>query len=118
VLTPLKRASLSKSDCSLPRTHELDLELAGIIGTMSLGEKLKPAEQRIWDGLESAGHVWRNGRDFRIEATIRRAAAISKAAGEDLAYLSSGADGVIAREVLQPVFQELAKRSGLVSSYC
>jgi chromosome partitioning protein len=95
---------------------ELDLDLAGIIGTMALGEKLRSSEQRIWDGLKSAGHVWRNGRDYRIEATVRRAAAISKAAGEDLAYLSGGADGTTAREILQPVFEELTRRIGLVST--
>jgi cellulose biosynthesis protein BcsQ len=93
----------------------LDLQLAGIIGTMSLGAELRPSEQRIWDDLESAGHAWRNGTDFRISPTIRRAAAISKAAGEELAYLSGGQDGQIARELFQPVFHELAKRIGVAS---
>ena len=94
---------------------ELDLELAGIIGTMSLAKELRPSEQRIWDGLESAGHAWRNGTDYRIHHTIRRAAAISKAAGEDLAYLTVGEDRAIARGLLKPVFDEIAKRIGLIS---
>src|SRR5262249_14121392 len=95
---------------------KLDLKLTGIVGTMSLQDKLSGSERRIWDNLESAGHVWRSGEDFRIPSTIRRAAAISKAAGEDLAYLSKGEDGATAREILQPVFQEIAKRIGLVSA--
>jgi chromosome partitioning protein len=94
---------------------KLDLQLAGIIGTMSVESTLKPNEQRIWEGLESAGHSWRNGEDFRITPTIRRAVAISRAAGEDLAYLSAGADGAVARELFQPVFEKLAKRIGLDS---
>src|SRR5262245_9148565 len=94
---------------------ELDLQLAGIIGTMSLRNELTPAEQRIWDDLQSAGHAWRNGADFRIPHTIRRAPAASRAAGEDLAYLTGGPDGATARELFQPVFEELAKRIGIVS---
>jgi cellulose biosynthesis protein BcsQ len=94
----------------------LDLQLAGIIGTMSMGAELRPSELRIWDGLESAGHTWDKGKDFRIAATIRRAAAISKAAGEDIAYLADGADGATARQLFQPVFEELSKRIGLVST--
>jgi cellulose biosynthesis protein BcsQ len=94
---------------------KLDLELAGIVGTMSLRDELRPSEKRIWDNLESAGHVWRNGIDFRITPTIRRAAAISKAAGEELAYLSSGDDGSTARALLKPVFEEIAKRIKLAS---
>lgn len=94
---------------------DLDLQLAGIIGTMSLRNELTSAEQRIWDGLESAGHAWRNGADFRIPHTIRRAPAVSRAAGEDLAYLAGGQDGATARELFQPVFEELAKRIGIVS---
>jgi cellulose biosynthesis protein BcsQ len=93
---------------------KLDLQLAGIIGTMSLKTELTPAEQRIWDGLEAAGHAWRSGTDFRIFPTIRRAPAVSKAAGEDLAYISKGEDGKIAHELFQPVFHELAKRIGIV----
>jgi cellulose biosynthesis protein BcsQ len=93
----------------------LDLQLAGIIGTMSLRKELNQSEQRIWDGLSSVGRTWRNGEDVRIFPTIMRAAAISRAAGEDLAYLASGSDGANARELLQPVFRELAKRIGLVS---
>src|SRR5262249_36546614 len=72
----------------------LDLQLAGIIGTMSLRKELRPSEERIWDGLKSVGRSWRNGEDLRISPTIMRAAAISKAAGEDLAYLTNGPDGV------------------------
>jgi chromosome partitioning protein len=94
---------------------ELDLELAGIIGTMSLRDELRPSEQRIWDNLESAGHVWRNGFDFRITPTIKRAPAISRAAGEELAYLSRGDDGSTARALLKPVFEELTRRIKLVS---
>jgi cellulose biosynthesis protein BcsQ len=95
----------------------LDLQLAGIIGTMSQGADLKASEQRIWDMLESAGHSWRNGEDFRVSPTIRRAAAISKAAGEDLAYLSGGSDGATARELFQPVFKKLADRIGILSRH-
>jgi hypothetical protein len=91
--------------------------LAGIIGTMSQGADLKASEQRIWDMLESAGHSWRNGEDFRVSPTIRRAAAISKAAGEDLAYLSGGSDGATARELFQPVFKKLADRIGILSRH-
>jgi cellulose biosynthesis protein BcsQ len=94
---------------------ELDLNLAGIVGTMSLQQELSASERRIWDNLESAGHVWREGEDLRIPSTIRRAAAISKAAGEELAYLTNGADGNTARAILQPVFQRIAERIGLVS---
>jgi cellulose biosynthesis protein BcsQ len=93
----------------------LDLQLAGIIGTMSIGAELRPSEKRIWDGLEAAGHAWGNGKDFRIAQTIMRSAAISKAAGEELAYLNSGTDGATARRLFQPVFEELAKRIGLLS---
>jgi cellulose biosynthesis protein BcsQ/uncharacterized coiled-coil protein SlyX len=92
----------------------LDLESGGIIGTMSLRNELSKSEQRIWENLGSVGRTWRNGEDLRIFPTIMRSAAISKAAGEELAYLQGGADGANARELLQPVFKELAKRIGLV----
>jgi cellulose biosynthesis protein BcsQ len=100
----------------LRKDLRLGLRLAGIIGTMSLREELRESEKRIWDGLKSAGQAWRNGEDLRIFPTIRRAAAIAKAAGEDLAYLSGGQDGAIARELFRPVFKELAKRIGIVSA--
>jgi cellulose biosynthesis protein BcsQ len=100
---------------ALHKELHLHLQLAGIIGTMSLRAVLRPGEQRIWDGLESAGRAWRKGEDFRIVPTIRRATAISNAAGEDLAYLGRGDDGVTARQLFQPVFEELARRIGILS---
>jgi cellulose biosynthesis protein BcsQ len=99
----------------LKKDLHLHLKLAGIIGTMSLRAELRPSEQRIWDDLESAGSAWGRGEDFRTFPTIRRATAISNAAGEDLAYLSRGQDGATARELFQPVFEELAKRIGVLS---
>lgn len=93
----------------------LDLQLTGIIGTMSLRNDLNKSEERIWESLSSVGRTWRNGEDLRIFPTIMRSAAISKAAGEELAYLQGGTDGANARGLLQPVFKELAKRIGLVS---
>jgi chromosome partitioning protein len=100
---------------ALHKELHLRLELKGIIGTMSLRAELRPSEQRIWDGLQSAGGAWRKGEDFRIFPTIRRATAISNAAGEDIAYLGKVQDWATARELFQPVFGVLAKRIGILS---
>jgi cellulose biosynthesis protein BcsQ len=99
----------------LQKDLHLHLQLAGIIGTMSLRTELRPSEQRIWDDLKSAGSTWGRSEDFRVFPTIRRATAISNAAGEDFAYLGEGLDGATARDLFQPVFEELAKRIGILS---
>jgi chromosome partitioning protein len=93
---------------------KLGIELAGIIGTLTRQDALSKAEQRYLEMAAEAGRLWEKTTDFVLPRTIPRRAAVSDAAGEEIAYLLNDAtkrDGI--HKVLNPLFEEMCRRIGL-----
>ena len=98
---------------SLKKEYELDLEFAGVVGTMTRGANLSTTESEIWGLIEEGAEVWRPGNDFRL-GTVQRRALIANAVGDDIAYLLPGPDGEIARQIFDPVFEAICLQTGLI----
>jgi len=100
---------------SIKTDLDLDLELAGIVGTLSRGNDLTNREQAAIDLAREGGFEWRSDTNFVLPNILPRRALIANAAGEEVAYLLPGADGAAVRAIFDPIFSDLCKRIGLIS---
>lgn len=92
---------------------QLDIELAGIVGTMT--RLAEPSGQEIgnWELIGEAAGAWSSSdSDLRL-GTVQRLSAIANAYGDDIPYLLEDKDGEKIRLMLDPLFQSITKRIGL-----
>jgi len=78
------------------------LEFAGVIGTLTEQDRLKPNERDALDDAKAALAYWQ-GRGYAFERNVRHFSLLARAAGKEIGYLQSGRNG---REV-RAVFDEL-----------
>ena len=93
----------------------LDLELAWIVGGLSRAANLNQREEAALELAREGGKVWRTDVDFVLPYTIPRAVDIANAAGEDIAYLTSGPRGAHVQAIFDPIFAAICKKIGLIN---
>jgi chromosome partitioning protein len=94
---------------------DLDIDLAGIVGTLTRQDALTSREEAHVESAREGGYLWRENTDYVFPRTVPRRQAIASAAGEDIAYLLTGADGTNVRAILDPLFEDICKRIGLLT---
>lgn len=91
---------------------QLAVELAGVVGTMSMAEKLKPQEMDALGTLrESVAKEWPGGTV--LARTLPRMAALANVAGNGIGYLAKGGDGKKVKTVFDALGHEVATRMGV-----
>lgn len=102
----LRQVSRIKTDLGLA------LELAGIVGTMTIADRLNGAETDALGTIrERMDEWWSSAHIFK--RTIPRTAALSNVAGTQIGYLVRGRAGNRVRELFDALGQEVATRIGL-----
>lgn len=102
---------------AIKRELQLDIDLGGIVGTMTTRIARTAEEDRVWGLIGDASTNWLNsGVDQRIEPTIPNRAAISRPRDDKIAYLGADSDGHgrTVADLLDPVFEEISTRIGII----
>jgi hypothetical protein len=66
-----------------------------------------PTGARALSLAREGGMIWKEETDYVLKATLPRRVAIADAAGEDIAYFLSDAQGTPLRDFFDPVFEEI-----------
>jgi len=93
---------------AIKRDLELDIDLAGIIGCMTRNAQPSSRELQALQLAREGGHLWREGHDYVLKATLPRRVAIGGAAGEDVAYCVREKGEFVNRDVFDPLFAEMS----------
>jgi chromosome partitioning protein len=91
---------------------DLDLDLAGIIGTLSRTLDLNENEPLALQKAREGGFVWNEGRDYVLEQMVPRRTAVADAAGVDVAYFLKDSQNKPLKEIFDPLFEEVCQRIG------
>jgi cellulose biosynthesis protein BcsQ len=94
---------------------DLDIELAGIVGTMTRQSNLGQREIAAQEIAREAGYQWKADEDY-VLPHIPRLTAIADAAGMDIAYFGTDSQGNPLKERFDPIFEGVCRRIGLTSS--
>jgi cellulose biosynthesis protein BcsQ len=94
----------------IKREMNLDIELLGVIGTLSRSRELTPREALGWSRVGEAASVW-GDREYRLTDILPRTAAFAAAAGEEVAYNATRTnDRNSVRMLFDPIGAELWRR--------
>jgi cellulose biosynthesis protein BcsQ len=95
----------------------LDLELAGIIGTLTQQNILSPNEEKQFGRAQEGAAVWSSNPGLVLPRTVPKRAAIATAAGEEIAYILANNQARLGvREILDPLFADMTARIKLGQS--
>jgi cellulose biosynthesis protein BcsQ len=93
----------------IKKEFALDLDLAGVVATMTRNAALTQAEAEIWSDVCAQASTWKAGVDYDLGAIARRAD-IGHATGDDIAYLLPNQAGDNLRQIFDPVFAKICER--------
>jgi chromosome partitioning protein len=92
----------------------LELELAGVVATLTHKRDLVPREIDALALVKAGVEEWDAKRNYIIRQHLPRRANIAAAAGETIAYNLAGADGQDLRSFFDPIFDEVLTRIGVI----
>ena len=93
---------------------KLDIELAGVVATMTQMKQLVPREIDSLALVRRGIEEWDTKRDHVVRQHLPRKADIAAVAGEGVAYNLSGAKGEELRSFFDPIFDEVLTRIGVI----
>jgi cellulose biosynthesis protein BcsQ len=91
---------------SIKRDLKLDIDLAGVVGTMTRALDLSATEKEALERVREGAAIWGEERDYIFRTTVPRRVDIANAAGGDIAYFGKDGNGPLAK-LFDPLFEEI-----------